>query len=74
VDARRALSSGCAHPENLRAASASVNLTFRSSSVSRFGGWTGNPSAVSEIPSLRAHGDGVSVVVADGSVVIPCSC
>ena len=65
------MSSGSGHPENFRLVRASVNRTFRSSSVSRVGGWTGNPSAVRERPSLRAQGDGVSVEEGDGSVEIP---
>ncbi len=57
----RALSVGFVQPEKSRLARAEVNLASRSSSVSSVGGWTGKPSAVRGIPSIRDQREGVAV-------------
>ena len=72
VEVMSALSVVLGQPENLRSARAEVNRASRSASVSRVGGWTGRPSAVKGIPSVRDHGDGVAVERGVGSVEIPC--
>ena len=72
VEVMRALSVGFEQPENLRSARADVKRMSRSASVSSVGGWTGKPSAVRGIPSVRDQGEGVAVERGVGSVEIPC--
>ena len=64
----RALSDGDVQPENLRSARAVVKRLLRSASVSSVGGWTGKPSVVRGMPSVRDQGEGVAVE----RVVRPC--
>ena len=68
----RALSDGDVQPENLRSARAEVKRSLRSASVSSVGGWTGKPSAVRGMTSVRDQGEGVAVESGVGSVVRPC--
>ncbi len=67
-----ALSDGVVQPLKSRSARAEVKQASRSSSVSSVGGWTGKPSAVRGIPSVRDQREGVAVESGVGSVEIPC--
>jgi hypothetical protein len=62
---------GLSQPLKSRVARAVVDRESHSSSVSSVGGWAGNPSAVSGIPSVLDQGEGVAVDSGVGSVVIP---